>query len=243
MSSTARDSVEVTYKVGVDDRGMVHHRQPPVLRELRQCPCELRRRQDDVNNSRSRHCGPLTWARLATMSICTSARRLYSLYGQAPRTLPPHRASTVICCSVWICCTTPTNFRRNSCTHGAPDVGPPACPLPNGSFSPEPCDCVPSSPMPSAPAIQADMRNAYTCDSPAIVAALRSRTALRPDCGGNIMTINDAADPEVRHADQSKIATKKGRNAPMVTSVQRRHATGQPMPGLDTVGKWPSIHE
>ena len=29
----------------------------------------------------------------------------------------------------------------------------------------------------------------------------------------------------------------------MVTSVHRRHAMGQPMPGLDTVGKWPSIHE
>lgn len=89
--------------------------------------------------------------------------------------------------------------------------------------------------------IQADISDAYMWDRELRVLAQPIRTALRADLGGKSIRINDAAEPDYVLVARMRINVTN--NTPIMTSVQRFQATGQPIPTLEMSGRWPSIQE
>jgi len=107
-----------------------------------------------------------------------SVNLLYSSYGQWPRTFPSHLAHPAISFKSRSWIATLNKLSRNALAH----TGEPALlsSFDEGVF-----------------VIQADIRKVYILDSDVRVLEQPSRTALRADLAGSIITMKDAAEPNL----------------------------------------------
>jgi hypothetical protein len=119
-----------------------------------------------------------TCANTAIISSCISVNLLYSAYGQWPRTLPSHLAHPAISFKSRSWITTSNKLSRKELAHlGGPVL---VSSFAEGVF-----------------VIQADIRKVYIWDSDVRDLEQPSRTPFRADLAGRIITMKDAAEPNL----------------------------------------------
>ena len=154
----------------VSRRKLVRHSSSSSASALASFPDHQKARSQEKESTRH------TCANTAIISCCMSVNLLYSSYGQWPRTLPSHLAHPAISFKSRSWITTSNKLSRKELAHpGAPAL---LSSFAEGVF-----------------VIQADIRKVYILDSDVMDLEQPSRTALRADLAGRIITMKDAAEP------------------------------------------------